>query len=317
MLKMKKEDSLKNYLGENRIKDLEKLHEVVEKSNNDIDDKAYMDMINILIKYSCDELNYFYAYFIIKDILNRYYDLSYNIISKINIQKNEELYKMFEFINKYTKYNIEFKLSIIDEFSKIGIIEERSLFEPITHNLYKKLLQIFSVKYKKCYSKKSEELYASSRLSNIQKKADKITKLIVQHNKNSFLINQDYFVKPTISTMEIVCYLPDIIVDNEEDFKKLIDYLYKLFWETKARNYAQKKDLDFINNIRRYYYHDLEHGKNSDIKRKFNDVKEFYKSALGKNFPETAKDWQIVQEYIYDLLIEFLESIQINELIIA
>ena len=131
------------------------------------------------------------------------------------------------------------------------------------------------------------------------------------------MINQDYFVKPTISTMEIVCYLPDIIVDNEEDFKKLIDYLYKLFWETKARNYAQKKDLDFINNIRRYYYHDLEHGKNSDIKRKFNDVKEFYKSALGKNFPETAKDWQIVQEYIYDLLIEFLESIQINELIIA
>lgn len=317
MLKMKKEDTLKNYLGEERIKGLDNLYMLVEKSNINIDDKAYKDMINILIKYSFDEINYFYTYFIIRDILRRYYDVSYNIISRMSNHNSEEIYKMFEFINLYTENNLDFKISIIREFSKMGIIEERSLFEPIVSNLYKKLLQIFSVKYKKGYSKESEKLYVNSKLSTIQKKAKKITELVIQHNKNAFLINQDYFVKPTNSTMEIMCYLPDIVVDNEKDFKKLIDYLYKLFWESKAKSYVKNNELNFINNIRRYFYHDLEHGKSSDIKRKFKDVKDFYKSALGKNWPETAKDWQVVQEYIYDLLLSFLENVEIKEAVLA
>lgn len=317
MQKMKKEDALKNYLGEDRLKNLNKLYMLVEESNSKIDDKAYNDLLNTLVKYSFNEPNYFYTYFIIRDILRKYYDVSYNIISKISNQNSNDIYKMYEFINLYTEKNLDFKISIINEFLKIGIIEERTLFEPLTYNLYKKLLQVFSVKYKKGHSKDSKELYEQSKLGRIQKKAKQITTSIIKYNKDSNIINQDHFVKPTNSVLEIMCTLPDIVVDNEDDFKKLIDYLYKLFWESKARGYANNNELDFINNLRRYFYHDLDHGKNSDVKRKFRDVKEFYKSALGKNIPETAKDWQTVQEYIYDLLIDFLEKVEIRELIPA
>ena len=92
-----------------------------------------------------------------------------------------------------------------------------------------------------------------------------------------------------------------------------MEYLYKMFWETKARGYALNKELDFINNIRNYFDHDLEHGKNSDIRAKFRFVGEFYKSAIGKKVPENAKDWQGVQEKVYDLLISFLDNVVIEE----
>ena len=317
MLKIKKEDSLKKYLGEKRIKDLEKLYVIVEKSNNIIDDKAYKEMLNLLLKYSFDEPNYFYTYFIVRNILIKYYDLSYNIISKLSNRCNEDIYKMYEFIILYTKKNLDFKISVINEFEKIGIYEERSLSEPVICNFYKKLLQIFSIIYKKDYTKESKELYEQSKLSVIQKKAKNITKKIIKYNKDSFLVNQENFIKPTNSVLEIMCFLPDIIVDNEDDFKKFIDYLYKLFWESKARGYAKNSELNFINNIRRYYYHDLEHGKESDVKKKFKYVKEFYKDSIGKNMPVTAKDWQNVQEHAYDLIIEFLEKVEIKELILA
>ena len=313
MNKMEKEVALKNYLGEDRIKDLDNLYTLVENSKSKIDDKAYNDMMNILVKYSFDEPNHFYTYFTIRDVLRKYYDLSYNIIYKLSNQNNENIFQMYKFINSYTEKNLDFKISIINEFIKTGIYEERSLFDPITFNLYKKLLQIFSIKYKKGYTKDSKELYEQSKLSTIQKKAKIITNSIIKSNKKSYLINQDYFVKPTNSVLEIMCSLPDIIVDNEEDFKKLIDYLYKLFWESKSRGYAKNKELDFINNIRRYYYHDLEHGKESDIKKKFKFVKEFFVESIGKNIPENAKDWQNIQEHIYDLLIDFLEHVEINE----
>lgn len=313
MNKMKKEDALKNYLGEDRIKNLDNLYTLVENSKSKTDDKAYNDMMSILVKYSFDEPNHFYTYFTIRDVLRKYYDLSYNIIFKLSDQDNENIFQMYEFINSYTKKNLDFKISIINEFINIGIYEERSLFEPFTFNLYKKLLQIFSIKYKKGYIKDSVELYEQSKLGIIQKKAKKITNSIIKHNNNSYLIKQEYFVKPTNSVLEIMCSLPDIIVDNEEDFKKLIDYLYKLFWESKSRGYAKNNELDFINNIRRYYYHDLEHGKESDVKKKFKFVKDFFVESIEKNIPATAKDWQKIQEHIYDLLIDFLENIEIDE----
>ena len=35
--------------------------------------------------------------------------------------------------------------------------------------------------------------------------------------------------------------------------------------------------------------------------------------ACGKSIPETAKEWQKVQEYIYDKLLIFLDEIKVTE----
>lgn len=315
MVKTNKKVALKKYLGEKRLETLDKLCDFVEKSDNEIDNVAYKNMLNTLLKYSIDETNYYYARFMVKEILKRYYDISYKIILKMSYYNTEELFKMYEFINSYTEKNIDFKILIINEFKKFGIIEERSLFEPTSYNLYKKLLQVLSVIYKKDHKKDSEELYKNSRLNNIQVKGKKIAKKIVELNHRSYLINEVPIVKPTITTMDIVCNLPDIIVDNEEDLKKIIDSLYKMFWENKIKDYSKNGELNFINNLRRYFFHDLEHDRKSKTIQKIKLVKNLYKSALGKSIPETAKDWQTIQEHIYDLLLDFLENIEIKELI--
>ena len=85
MLNMTKEDSLRNYLGKERIQNLKKLYILVQENNLEIDDKAYNNMLEILNKYSSAKKNYFYTYFITKNILEKYCDLSYNVISKITI----------------------------------------------------------------------------------------------------------------------------------------------------------------------------------------------------------------------------------------
>ena len=130
------------------------------------------------------------------------------------------------------------------------------------------------------------------------------------------LVNQIEVVKPTTNSMEIVSCLPDFVVDNETDFKKLIDWLYKLFWDNgqKIKSYAKNKELDIINAIRKYYYHDIEHGEIKRIKVKYDDVKKVFKEACQKNIPENAKDWQKIQEFIYDKLIQFLSCVEIKEI---
>ena len=62
------------------------------------------------------------------------------------------------------------------------------------------------------------------------------------------------------------------------------------------------------------FFHDLDHGKEKDYKKKVNRVGEIYKNACGKRVPENSKDWQKIQIYIYDLLIKFLENISLDEL---
>lgn len=313
MNKMKEEETFKNYLGEERVKKLGVLQIEVDKTKAAIDNEAYNDMLKLLIKYCMSKPNYYYTYYSFRDVLRKYYDLSYKLITKIANYNNKEIYDIYKFINNYTENNLNYKLSIINEFINLGVIEERSYFEFNTYDLYKKLLQVLSVKYKKGYKKSSKDVYNSSRLNNIQTKGKRISKKIVQLNNKSNLVIQEPIFKPTVTTMDIVCNLPDLIADNEEKFKELINYLYKMFWENKIKDYSKNGELDFINNLRRYFFHDLEHDRDSKTKKKIKLVKDFYEDALGKNFPETAKDWQIVQEYIYNLLLKFLENIEIKE----
>lgn len=112
--------------------------------------------------------------------------------------------------------------------------------------------------------------------------------------------------------MEACFKLSDIVTDNENQFKELVNHLYKLFWENKEFiKYNKNSELDFVNDLRKYFFHDLDYGKN--YKKKINRVGEIYKMTCGKRVPENSKDWQKVQSYVYELLIIFLENISLSE----
>ncbi|MFV0274901.1 MAG: hypothetical protein ACK5HL_01510 [Bacilli bacterium] len=107
-------------------------------------------------------------------------------------------------------------------------------------------------------------------------------------------------------------FLPDILVSNEDDFKKLIDWLYKLFWDNnqKIRSCVPNNEFSFINDLRKYYYHDLEHGDEKNIMKKMLKVKNFFEKACGIKYPTDSNEWKKSQEYVYELLEDILPKIK-------
>ena len=176
-------------------------------------------------------------------------------------------------------------------------------------------MQVLSVIYRKDLHINSEEVYKKSKVNALSEKAKKIVDYIIELNKCSLRVNQYYLFDTTNTLVEFAASLSNIIVDNEDDFKVLISYLYKVFWDNgqKIRNYANNGELNFINNLRNFYFHDIEHGTSSEVRKKYRRVKKFFMEACGKSIPETAKEWQKVQEYIYDKLLIFLDEIKVTE----
>lgn len=293
--------------------EIEAIKYITEKTKNRIDDEIYINIKNMLINYS-EKKSYNITY---KNNLNafmeQYIKISKKLIEKSN--NNHNIENINKFLNAYVKESINYKYYIYTEFNDLGIIEERKKQYTYTTNYFKKILQVISTTYKKENKTHPQEVYDRSKIKEIQNKSKKIIDKIINLNKKSKIVNQDEIIKPTNEILEIVTNLPELIVDNEGDFKKLIDCLYKLFWENKKRleKYDTKKELSIINSIRNYYRHDIEHGTESEIKRKFKKIKEIYTEACGNPIPETAKEWQNIQEYLYDKVLGFLDGIEIKD----
>ena len=311
MIEIKKEELFKAYLGDERLKKLLKLSIEISKTKTKNDDFIYNSMMNIVKQYSIQETSNMYLFFSLRNTIRKYYDVCYKMIISVGKNDYDFFQDMYKTIERYTKEDLDYKIFISNEFQKMGLIEERFKNDFVYYDIYKKIMQIMSIKYKNGYSKESSELYEKSNTKLIHDKAKLITTKVIDLNKRSMLIKQDDFVKPTNTILEICNNLPELIVDNEEMFKVLIDYLYKMFWESHARNYNINNELTFVNDIRTYYRHDIEHGKSSDIKKKYRRVTDFYNLAINKPLPNNAKDWQKIQVFIYDKLINFLDGVVI------
>ena len=301
--------------NQNIEKTMNNMFELVNSTQNINDDQMYKLVYNTLSKYSEVLKKYYINTLQINDFLEQYVEISYKLINKYNKTNNEKIQTINKFINMYVNDNLDYKYYIFKEFLDVGIIEERKHKEQYKINNFKKVLQVLSSIYKESNNNSPEVTFEKSKVNEIQQKAKKIVTYIIELNKKSNLENQVELIKPTTTAMEITFSLPDIIIDNEEDFKKLVSNLYKLFWDNsqKIRGYALNNELSFINDLRTYYYHDIDHGDAKTIRKKYRRVKALYKDSCGKTNPETARDWQKVQEHIYDRLISFLEEIKITE----
>lgn len=250
---------------------------------------------------------------VIRDFAKQYINVSRKFIINKDIKNNKEIKDVYKYVNYYTKKNLEYKILITEGMSEFKYFEKLSKLNLESPSIYKKLLQVLSIKYKKGYKKDTKELYENSKANQIQQKAKTIMENIIKLNKESYLINQEHLIKPTNNILEAIFYLPDIVVDNEDDLKKVIDYLYKMFWENnEIRKYSKNNELNIINDLRRYFYHDLEHGEEKSVKKKYINVKDIYNAGCGKTIPKTAKDWQNIQEYVYDKIQEFINVLNIE-----
>lgn len=291
------------------------LKEYVDKSNNIIDDEMYFNVEKNL-KLFKEKLNqYCFKIYGMYSFTEQYIELTSRLLVKYNKEQNRNIYDVNMFITLYFHDNIKYQEKIVNEFYKFGLIEERSLYNKYFGNSLKKISQVLSTVYRKDNTSDSKTIYEKSQVNAISEKAKKITDYIIELNKRSLRINQCYLFDTTNTLLEIAVSLPNIIVDNEDDFKNLMEGLYKVFWDNnqKIKDYDLNDELNFVNWLRCFYCHDIEHGSASEVRKKHKRVKQIFKDACGKSIPETAKEWQKVQVYVYDRLIAFLENVEIVE----
>ncbi len=247
-------------------------------------------------------------------ILN-YIDFQNNLISKIDYINIEKMSVLQNFYSNIATDVFYFQSNTFDSFKKIGVIEQRALSsgfkEAIDSNLYGKIAQSISNTYKSESKIEPEEVFDNSLVSNIYSNAKSIINNILQVNKLSQLKGECIF-KPTPEMMNICVNFPTIITDNEEKFKSIIDWLYKSFWENRDRiiPLTSTDSIKFIDNLRKYFFHDLEHSYDGKAKKKYLNVGNFFNSIIGKSYPSNGKEWQQVQNHIYTILGQTLEEIK-------
>lgn len=298
---------MKKILSNESYNYLISLSDKVANTKTDVDDKVLSEMLMLLKKYNSVQFNDYFKYIPIYELINKYVKIISTLITNIPSDNIENYRYLLDYLNFFTDENIKYKISIINEFKKYDL---EMIHDFDFENPFKKFLQVLSCAFRKDRNVNPKYIYEKSNSFNIQQKGKKICELILELNKKAELLNQKLLVKPTVSTMEACFKLTDIVTDNENQFKDLVNHLYKLFWENKEfKKYAINGELDFVNDLRRYFFHDLDHG--NDYEKKVKRVGEIYKIACGKRVPENSKDWQKVQTYIYELLINFLENIHI------
>lgn len=101
------------------------------------------------------------------------------------------------------------------------------------------------------------------------------------------------------------------LVKNKQDFKDCVDSLYKTFYEGSGSLKRIPRDLLLdksvfldIKHLRTDLFHDIEHGKPKEIKKKKNVITKIYKKYTGKKSVEEIKD-----DIFVDFQIKLLKNI--------
>lgn len=165
-----------------------------------------------------------------------------------------------------------------------------------------------------------EKAVAESLPARIQEAGVRLGLLVIQLNKiTEGMMGKDLF-KPTNQNMEGMLRLVTAVVENESDFACLMDILYFLIYEGTAE---AKRLLEFTSNadltplwevkrLRRMFRHDLAHGKDAEVERKFIEGGTILMSLVGQRWPQKPIHWKMAQLNIYRRLGDMLEGLLQN-----
>lgn len=139
-------------------------------------------------------------------------------------------------------------------------------------------------------------------------------------NESRRFKGEDLLFKPTSRGTLAAAQIVWIVADSKDRFDFFIDQLYMLFYEgtgaTKIKllkengGVMEKEECDVIWDIKnlrsKRARHDIEHGSESDIKKKYREVVETHKRLGLNHFPQKPEEYRILQHNLLKNLKNFL-----------
>lgn len=218
-------------------------------------------------------------------------------------------------------YNLEYKQQSLSSFlgtenivPKINVISQLSL----------------ELGKEKIHDRAPKEVLQDTPLYRLSEKGKKLINKVVNINRICERKGGDCIFRYTSATMVAAATVGGTYCSTKESLGEIIDCLYKIFYENleHMKKYASdtvvRKDEVFqcifrLKDIRTDYRHDYEHGSDSDIKKKNIKIRDCYYHYIGKPLPRLDKDFQEIQNKLYDefdslaeYLLSIVESYEVN-----
>ncbi len=159
------------------------------------------------------------------------------------------------------------------------------------HQILRRRLVSFDSIFKKYLNleEKDEEVINLQKKDNIKQLTDDSIDLITQINKSYSVKNNEDLFKMTTEALKCVRIISTPVA-SKEDFSKFIDSIYKLIYEGSGSlkripdKFIEDESILFnIKHLRTEFRHDIEHGSESDIKKKKKMIASIFQKYIGAN----------------------------------
>ena len=173
-----------------------------------------------------------------------------------------------------------------------------------------------------------EEALDKSSVCRLAEKGKRLINKVVDINNLCVRSGRKPVFKYTGGTMNAAATMGGTFCSTKESFGDILDGLYKLFYENiehikehvgdnVIRNENVFQCIFRVKMMRNDYRHDLDHGSESDIRKKEKEIGQSYSHYVGKPVITASGDYQKAQEMLYDefdvladyLLAELVKSV--------
>lgn len=168
-----------------------------------------------------------------------------------------------------------------------------------------------------------EEALDESPVCRLSEKGKRLINKIVDINNLCVRSGRKQVFKYTGAAMSAAATMGGTFCSTKESFGDLIDGLYKLFYENiehikeyvgdqAIRNEEVFQCIFRVKMMRHDYRHDLNHGSESDIRKKEFAIGESYTHYAGKPVITSSGEYQKAQEMLYDEFDELADYLQVE-----
>ena len=188
------------------------------------------------------------------------------------------------------------------DFAEIEEADENETAIAPTHNLYyvqrSELILIARKTPQFLDDEQSLNSLPTLRYFNL---AQSVCRLVTIINRQCAVSGNDAVFRLTDRLAESLVALPNVIAIDQHKFAEFVDYLYFIIYEGAGKDNLRFLDLVgsddtepvwVLKHIRNYLTrHDVEHGKEKDIKKKQERLGAIFSSLIGKPLPRTRRDF--------------------------
>jgi hypothetical protein len=142
---------------------------------------------------------------------------------------------------------------------------------------------------------------------------------VVEINDAITIKGEEQIFKLTNRAVEALIALPMLVTIDRITFGEFVDHLYFIFYEAAGKD--KLRILNLINNteaqpiwdikhLRNFVYrHDIEHGDQKGILKKYQTIAQLFQRLIGKSYPRSKEDFRLMQIKLVNNILSMLQLI--------